>query len=32
MSMKFLHDTKLMFIRNMQHTVRTPVFIFVSMF
>ncbi len=32
MSMKLLHDTKLMFIRNMQHTFRTPVFIFVSMF
>ena len=30
--MKLLHDTKLMFIRNMQHTLRSPVFIFVSMF
>ena len=32
MSLKFLRDTKLMFIRNLQHTFRTPVFIFVSMF
>jgi len=32
MKMKILHDTKLMFIRNMQHTLRSPVFIFVSMF
>jgi ABC-2 type transport system permease protein len=30
--MKALHDIKLMFIRNMQHTLRSPVFIFVSMF
>ena len=30
--MTLLHDTKLMFIRNMQHTIRTPVFVFVSMF
>ncbi len=30
--MKILHDTKLMFIRNLQHTLRSPVFIFVSMF
>jgi ABC-2 type transport system permease protein len=30
--MKLLHDTRLMFIRNMQHTLRNPVFIFVSMF
>jgi ABC-2 type transport system permease protein len=30
--MKLLHDTKLMFIRNMQHTLRSPVFVFVSMF
>ena len=32
MSMKLFHDTKLMLIRNLQHTFRTPVFIFVSMF
>jgi ABC-2 type transport system permease protein len=32
MSMKLFHDTKLMFIRNMQHTLRSPIFIFVSMF
>jgi len=32
MKMKMLHDTKLMFIRNMQHTLRSPVFVFVSMF
>ena len=30
--MKILRDTKLMFVRNMQHTLRSPVFIFVSMF
>ena len=30
--MKLLHDTRLMFIRNMQHTLRSPVFVFVSMF
>ncbi|MGA2769009.1 MAG: ABC transporter permease [Candidatus Bathyarchaeia archaeon] len=30
--MKMLHETRLMFIRNMQHTLRNPVFIFVSMF
>lgn len=30
--MTLLHDTKLMFVRNMQHTIRTPVFVFVSMF
>ncbi|MGA2385733.1 MAG: ABC transporter permease [Candidatus Bathyarchaeia archaeon] len=30
--MTFLRDTKLMFIRNMQHTLRSPVFVFVSMF
>jgi ABC-2 type transport system permease protein len=30
--MKLLNDTKLMFIRNMQHTLRNPVFIAVSMF
>ena len=30
--MKILRDTKLMFIRNMQHTLRSPVFVFVSMF
>jgi ABC-2 type transport system permease protein len=29
---KMLHDTRLMFIRNMQHTIRNPVFIFASMF
>ena len=32
MKMKILHDTRLMFVRNMQHTLRSPVFIFVSMF
>jgi ABC-2 type transport system permease protein len=32
MKMKMLHDTKLMFIRNMQHTLRSPVFVFASMF
>ena len=30
--MKTLRDTKLMFVRNMQHTLRNPVFILVSMF
>ena len=30
--MKLLTDIKLMFIRNMQHTLRSPVFVFVSMF
>jgi len=30
--MTLLRDTKLMFVRNMQHTIRTPVFVFVSMF
>jgi ABC-2 type transport system permease protein len=30
--MKMLRDTRLMFIRNMQHTLRSPVFIFASMF
>ena len=30
--MKILHDTRLMFIRNMQHTLRNPIFIIVSMF
>lgn len=30
--MKILRDTRLMFIRNMQHTLRNPVFIIVSMF
>ncbi len=30
--MKMLRDTRLMFIRNMQHTLRNPVFIIVSMF
>jgi ABC-2 type transport system permease protein len=30
--MTLLCDTKLMFIRNMQHTLRSPVFVFVSMF
>ena len=30
--MKILHDTRLMFVRNMQHTLRSPVFVFVSMF
>ena len=29
---KMLQDTRLMFIRNVQHTVRNPVFIFASMF
>lgn len=29
---KFLNDTWLMFIRNMQHTLRTPVFVAVSLF
>jgi ABC-2 type transport system permease protein len=32
MKLKMLHDTKLMFVRNMQHTLRSPVFVFVSMF
>ena len=32
MKMKILRDTRLMFVRNMQHTLRSPVFIFVSMF
>ena len=30
--MTLLNDTKLMFVRNMQHTLRSPVFVFVSMF
>ena len=30
--MKLLHDTRLMFVRNMQHTLRSPIFVFVSMF
>jgi len=30
--MKMLRDTRLMFIRNIQHTLRNPVFIFASMF
>jgi len=29
---RILRDTRLMFIRNMQHTIRNPVFIFASMF
>jgi len=29
---KILHDTRLMFVRNIQHTLRSPVFVFVSMF
>lgn len=32
MNMKILRDTRLMFVRNMQHTLRSPVFVFVSMF
>ncbi len=30
--MRMLRDTRLMFVRNMQHTLRSPVFVFVSMF
>ena len=30
--MKMLHDTRLMLVRNMQHTIRSPVFVFASMF
>ena len=30
--MRMLRDTRLMFIRNIQHTLRSPVFVFVSMF
>jgi ABC-2 type transport system permease protein len=30
--MKMLRDVRLMFVRNMQHTLRSPIFIFVSMF
>jgi ABC-2 type transport system permease protein len=30
--MKMLHDTRLMFVRNMQHTIRSPVFVFASLF
>ena len=30
--MRFLHDTWLMFERNMRHTLRNPIFILVSMF
>ena len=30
--MKLLRDTWLMFVRNVQHTVRNPVFVFASMF
>ena len=29
---KMLRDTRLMFVRNMQHTLRSPIFIFASMF
>ncbi len=29
---KLLRDTRLMFMRNMQHTLRNPIFIFASMF
>ncbi|MGB8779918.1 MAG: ABC transporter permease [Candidatus Bathyarchaeia archaeon] len=32
MKMKLLRDTWLMFVRNVQHTVRNPVFVFASMF
>jgi ABC-2 type transport system permease protein len=32
MRMKLLRDTWLMFVRNVQHTVRNPVFVFASMF
>jgi len=32
MKMKLLHDIRLMFVRNMQHTLKSPVFVFVSMF
>jgi ABC-2 type transport system permease protein len=32
MKMKMLRDTRLMFIRNMRHTLRNPVFVFASMF
>jgi ABC-2 type transport system permease protein len=32
MKMKLLHDTRLMFVRNVQHTLRNPVFVFASMF
>jgi len=30
--MTMLRDTRLMFVRNMQHTLRNPVFVFASMF
>ena len=30
--MRMLRDTRLMFVRNMQHTLRNPVFVFASMF
>ncbi|MGA1975347.1 MAG: ABC transporter permease [Conexivisphaerales archaeon] len=30
--MSVLRDTRLMFVRNMRHTLRSPVFVFVSMF
>jgi len=30
--MRILRDTKLMFVRNMQHTLRNPIFILASMF
>ena len=30
--MRLLRDVRLMFIRNMQHTLRSPIFVFVSMF
>lgn len=32
MKMKLLRDTWLMFVRNVQHTLRNPVFVFASMF
>jgi len=32
MKMKLLRDIRLMFVRNVQHTVRNPVFVFASMF
>jgi hypothetical protein len=32
MRMKMFRDVKLMFVRNVQHTLRNPVFVFASMF
>ena len=30
--MTLIHDTRLMFVRNMRNTIRSPIFVFASMF